>query len=342
MNYHKKSIGYNIIYKLQTPNNENKKNNKLIEEYLNGINKNITKNCLFYKDLSFGLDKMFSSKTEFNSSSACIIKNLNSENEYIINTRIVNYKLNPIGKSNCKGKCITINKRSILDKYFNETESKYYFPDNFDGKYVGIEDIRLFNHKNEIYFIGSYYTPTSDKVQIVSNKYDYLNTYENAIIINPNFKTNFNWEKNWVFFDNNDDINVIYKWYPIYICKINYIDKKLNLIKSIENLPNIFEKFRGSTNGVIYNEQLWFIVHQQNNVSDDIKSYVHCFVVFDKNMNLLGYSNEFNFENKLIEYCLGMELTYNNNFAITYSTLDSKSKLVIFSPDYINSLINYI
>ena len=59
-------------------------------------------------------------------------------------------------------------------------------------------------------------------------------------------------------------------------------------------------------------------------------------------MNLLGYSNAFNFENNLVEFCVGFELTYNDNFAITYSTLDSFSKLVVFSPNYINSLINYI
>ena len=59
-------------------------------------------------------------------------------------------------------------------------------------------------------------------------------------------------------------------------------------------------------------------------------------------MNLLGYSKEFNFGNNLVEFCVGMELSYTNNFIITYSTLDSTTNLVVFSPCYINSLINYI
>jgi hypothetical protein len=59
-------------------------------------------------------------------------------------------------------------------------------------------------------------------------------------------------------------------------------------------------------------------------------------------MNLLGYSKTFNFENKIVEFCVGMELTYNNNFVITYSTLDCSTKLLILSPDYIESLIIYI
>ena len=74
----------------------------------------------------------------------------------------------------------------------------------------------------------------------------------------------------------------------------------------------------------------------------DIKGYLHNFVVFDKNMNLLGYSKSFNFENNIVEFCIGMEIGIRNNFVITYSTLDSSTKLVVFTPDYVNSLINYI
>ena len=105
-------------------------------------------------------------------------------------------------------------------------------------------------------------------------------------------------------------------------------------------MPSIFSKFRGSTNGVEYNDTIWFIVHSQHQVTGHVKSYVHNLVVFDKNMKLLGYSDIFNFENKLIEYCIGMEV-YNNKFIITYSALDCTTKLAIFSPDYLNSLINY-
>ena len=93
--------------------------------------------------------------------------------------------------------------------------------------------------------------------------------------------------------------------------------------------------------GIEYNDKIWFIVHQQNTVIYDTKNYLHNFVVFDKNMNLLGYSNAFNFENKLVEFCIGMIL-YNNNFIITYSTFDKTTKVVVFLPEYVNSLITYI
>jgi hypothetical protein len=342
MKSHKQYIGYNIISKTIMNNSKNReKEINIIKAYFNKINKNLISNCLFYKDFSFNFKITNYSKNKFNSSSASIIKHPNLENKFIMNTRIVNYALDTMGKSNSKDKCISINKVSIIDNFFNEVHFKYLFSENFNSKYVGIEDIRLFNFKNEIYFIGSFYNYKINKVQIVSNKYIYSKNYE-PIIINPTFKTNFNWEKNWVFFNNNEELNIIYKWSPIYICKIDYLNKELNLIKSIEKLPDIFQKFRGSTNGVLHNDKVWFIVHQQNEIIEGIKNYIHNFVVFDKNMNLQGYSYAFNFENNLVEFCVGFELTHNDNFAITYSTLDSFSKLVVFSPNYINSLINYI
>ena len=334
------------IDKLSVTNKKTQRENYInqIKDYYNKINKNILKNILFYKNLSFKMIiNIENTKHLFNSSSSSIIKNPYNLDQFIINTRIINYCLDNMGKSTNKGEiCITINKLSVTDLQFNELNFEYLYPVEYNTKYVGIEDIRLFNFKDEIYFIGSLYNPKNNKVEIVSNKYTLGQIY-NTIIIKPTFKTDFNWEKNWVFFNNNDELNVIYKWDPIYICKIDYDKKELNLIRSIEKLPSIFSKFRGSTNGIEYNDKIWFIVHQQNNVIDDIKSYLHNFVVFDKNMNLLGYSEAFNFENKLVEFCVGMEFDSNSkNFIITYSTLDSTTKLTVFSPDYVNSLITYI
>ena len=331
---------YDIINKLHV--DKTKYNSKMeylkMKEYYNKINKNIIRNMLFYKNLSFNATFSNINNKNFYSSSSSIINHPNDSDMYVINTRVVNYYLDVMGKSNNNENCITVNKISVLDNYFNEVKVKYLFPDKLSAKYVGIEDIRLFKFKNEIYFIGSLYNPKNNKVEIVSNKYILWEKYQ-PIIIKPSFKTDFNWEKNWVFFNNNDEINIIYKWFPIYICKIDYTSQQLNLIKSIEKLPTIFNKFRGSTNGVHYDNKIWFVVHQQNAFINEIKSYVHNFVVFDKNMELLGYSDEFKFENKLVEFCVGMEITNKNNVVITYSTLDSTSKLVVFSFDYVNSLI---
>lgn len=310
----------------------------IIYKYLMNITKISKSNILIYKNISstFTLN---GKEFEFNSSSSSIIRHNKYKDKYIINTRIGNYKLDVFGNSNINNKkCITINRVDVVDNNFNILNSKYLFPCNYNKKYVGIEDIRIFTFQNQLYYIGSYYNPTNKKIQIVSNKFELYEPYIPKII-EPSFKTSFNWEKNWVFFNNNDDLNVIYKWYPIYICKIDYETNQLNLIKSIENVPEVFQNFKGSTCGVEYDGKIWFIVHQRNSITNTTNSYEHNFVVFDKSMKLIGYSPAFKFENNTIEFCIGFELTYNDNFVITYSTLDSTSNLIVVSPDYIKRLL---
>jgi hypothetical protein len=160
--------------------------------------------------------------------------------------------------------------------------------------------------------------------------------------ISPSFQTNYHWEKNWVFFKYKDDINIIYKWKPIYICKINFQTQKLDLIETKDNVPEFFNKLKGSTNGVEYDDKILFITHLHRNRNSK-RQYVHVFVLFDKNMNLLGYSDPFNFELRLIEFCTGM--TYNErkgNFLITYSVLDKTTKLMVLTKAYIESIIYFV
>jgi hypothetical protein len=308
------------------------------------------KNLSFNYILDFKLNNIdISIPNYFNSSSSTIIKNKNEEN-YILNVRCVNYNININGKSSIKKneKVLSSNAIITLDSNFKILDKVFLHPEINDNiPYIGVEDVRLFNFQDKIYFIGSSFDKNSKKVKIISDEYK---THENFNInfIEPNFETNYKWEKNWVLFENNNQMLVIYKWFPIYICQIDYLNKKLNLVKQIET-PDIFSDFRGSTNGVLFDNKIWFIVHSQmkieykveNKIEKKIK-YNHNFVVLNKDLTIYGYSDNFNFENYLIEYCIGMELSYNNNFIITYSTLDKTTKLAVFNPNLIYSLIKII
>jgi predicted GH43/DUF377 family glycosyl hydrolase len=328
-------LKYNELLKF----NKNINKNIIFEsiKILSKINKNVTNNCIFYKNFSF--DTIIKKKI-FNSSSSSIIKHPFLKDKFILNIRLVNYYLKSDGNSvNNYKKTITYNYIFILDKFFNIEKIKilntFY---DLTCQYIGIEDIRLFNFNNEIYFIGSAYNKNTGKISVVSNKYNLNSDKYNHMFITPSFKTINNWEKNWVFFNNNNELNVIYKWKPIYICKINYNTQKLDLIKENNNVPEIFNKFRGSTNGVEYDNKIWFVTHIQNKLFETKKYYTHVFVCFNKNMELLGYSNEFNFENNIVEFCIGLMIN-NNNFVITYSTLDKTTKMCVLSSDYVNGLI---
>ena len=304
----------------------------------------LVNNILFFKNLSFKYKKNFTGLTKktpniFNSSSSTIIKHPYFEDRYILNIRCVNYNLNLLGCSSITTNidiCFTSNIIIILNSNFDIIYKNIFHPEISDIPYIGIEDIRLFNFNKKIFYIGSSYDKITNKVKISSAEYKLHENYK-LNFITPTFHTDYNWEKNWVFFKNNNEMFVIYKWFPIYICKIDYDNNTLNLIKKID-VPNEFHNFRGSTNGLLFDNKIWFIVHSQININNK-KHYYHRFVVLNNDLTLYGYSKMFKFENYLVEFCIGLELSFRDNFIITYSTLDSTSKLIILSYDIIKSLI---
>lgn len=354
--YKKNTMGLHYVnnrpsFDLITKKKKPSKCQEEIEKYINdnGIITAIVQKNMFYKDMSSSFNQKIKNRSyKFNTSSAAIIQH---HNGYLMNIRIINYSLNGIGKSTYKkgDTTITYNKIVLLDNQMNIINSKNMITKITNNPYLGIEDIRLFCFRNDIYYIGSSFNPYTAKIQIVSGILDFTKDAYDTNYITPFFKTSNKWEKNWVFFNNNGELNVIYQWYPVYICKIDYKTKKLNLLEMKSNVPPFFEKLRGSTNGVEHDNKIWFISHFQNTQSTQstvkktrpIKpQYLHCFVVFDKNMDLVGYSAPFNFENYLVEYCIGMTVNADNNeFIISYSTLDSTTKLIKFSSEYVKGLI---
>lgn len=325
------------------------KNNQIKTHLDNIINYPLFIKNIYFKNLSFRYKQNFNSLTskkiipnKFNTSSCSIIKHPNFHDRYIFNIRCVNYKLNFLGHSSIvsdKYTCLTSNIIIITDLNFNILYKNIFHPEILDIPYIGIEDIRLFNFNGKIYYIGSSYDKITNKIRITSSEYNLHENYK-LNFITPSFYTNFNWEKNWVFFENNNEMFVIYKWSPIYICKINYNNNSLNLIKKID-VPSEFLNFRGSSNGLLFDNKIWFIVHSQIEFNDK-KHYYHRFVVLNNDLTLFGYSKMFKFENYLVEFCIGFELSYRNDFIITYSTLDSTSKLIMVSSDTIYTLINTI
>jgi hypothetical protein len=311
---------------------------------IKNINFNIANNCLFYKDFSCrSKQKLNNISYNLLSSSSSIINHPNFDDRYILITRNLNYIIDKNANThNLNEKIVTFNKIIVLNKYFNIIREFFLETPFQNVPYIGVEDVRFFVHDNAIYYIGSYCDEMDQRIKIVSGTYDINDTKLIPNIITPSFHTNNNWEKNWVFFNNNGDLNIIYKWKPLYICKINYDTKKLDLLNTNDNVPAFFNMFRGSTNGIEYDNKIWFIVHYSKKINDK-NCYLHAFVVFDKQMNLLGYSNPFKFKNCIIEYCIGMEMNKNtNNFIITYSLLDRRSNLIVLSHAFINSLIKYL
>jgi len=315
---------------------------------------NLKSNMKFYKHIIQPLFKIDMTSTytnninntpmQFFSSSPCIIQNYNNT-KYLINIRFVNYSINSKGKylvNDSNNKVITINKYVEMSKDFEILKEKYFETDiqlYNNQSVLGIEDIRLFLKQDSEtpVFLSSF-----QHKQNINIGYGMYNVNNNMLQINkiqPSFCNN-TCEKNWTFFNYKNDTHIIYDWYPIQICKINHETNMLNVIETNSNIPNIFKNIRGSTSGVKYNNEYWFLVHMVSYESP--RWYYNMFCVFDLNMKLLKYSPPFKLQEQCIEYVLGL-IVEKKTIILSYSVLDNTSIIGVYDKNYINNiLVNYL
>ena len=261
----------------------------------------------------------------------------NDNCKYLMNVRYVNYKIDNNGRYlDCENHIVTTNKYVELDKDFNVLYEKW-FDEEYNGRlYIGCEDVRIFNDNGFLKFMGTGFQ-YNDKLGILYGDYNINDTLLNYNEIRSPY--NSDCEKNWVFFDNNDKTNVVYKWYPLEIHNIQKINNvySLKLLKSI-NMPKIFSYTRGSTNGYLYDNQIWFVNHIVS--YEQPRHYYHIISVFDKDMNLLRYTAPFKFTDTCIEYSLGL-IVEDDRVLITYSTWDRTTNIGIYDKSYIESKLLY-
>ena len=346
-----KNINYEIIKVLNNSKDENETNNLL-------------SNMKFYKDIleprtKIIVDNEITSNINgelinFHSSSSCLIPNTDSEG-YKMNIRYVNYSITDSGGYiNCDKHIISINKYIEFDKDLNVTLEKW-IKLNFDNRrYIGIEDIRIFNdvQSNDLLFIGTGYHQ-NEKIGIVKGKYNIENLNLDGNEITQDLKNSY-CEKNWVFVDYDNSTHIVYDWNPLNICKINDETNKLTHVTRRET-PSIFSRVRGSTSGFKYTEkvdqvkngnisinieesEIWFVNHIVS--YENPRHYYHIISIFDSSMNLLRYSAPFKFEGVPIEYCLSI-VVENDRVLINYSTWDRTTRIGIYDKKYIDSIVKY-
>jgi tetratricopeptide (TPR) repeat protein len=330
------------FYSKQLVNGEqNKKLVKMIH-YLNENTKEMYKNN--------NIDE-----TEFVQSTPTLCWKPN-DNELIINTRFVNYNINDKGEYLNKEHITTINVITTYDiKEENKPENKpeknikktnefiMNYNKKYDNVYIGIEDVRIMNYNNKIYYTGN----RGLKMGNMEVEYGLINI-NNSDIVNSTLmkiKNQNQIEKNWVLFENaQKQIKIIYKWYPLTIGNIEQIIGKetqtdaktlspisrMVVTDEIET-PNFFKWLRGSTNGVIIGDEIWFLTHLVS--YEDRRFYYHCMVLLDSNtMKLKKYSNLFTFEKSPVEYTLGM-VFIDETLLIGYSVMDRETKYIGVSLD---------
>jgi hypothetical protein len=120
----------------------------------------------------------------------------------------------------------------------------------------------------------------------------------------------------------------IYEWYPLTIGDIDIYGKFESFVK-YHDVPSFFKSIRGSTNGVVIGDEIWFICHLVS--YEERRYYYHIMVVLDiHSYRLKSYTPLWTFEKQKVEYTLGM-VHKNNQFLIGYSTMDNTTKVTNIS-----------
>ena len=263
---------------------------------------------------------------KFKSSTPSIIKYKN--NRYGINLRYVNYNITDIGCYEWTRNIISINKYLEFDNNLQERLETEIPKEYSDRQYEGIEDIKLIIENNEVYFTGTSQLKNNN-IGVVWGEYNINKDLEYSEICKENIN---NCEKNWVFIPGKSTKRMVYKWYPLEIYDL-YENRIENCVT--KDMPNIFSHARGSTNGCIFEDEIWFVVHFVHQYDGEPRFYYHMIVKFDLDMNIINYTPIFKFTSEPIEYCCGI-VVEKERVLITHSIWDRESYIKVYSKEMID------
>lgn len=306
---------------------------------------------------TFGDKDMYSSSPSFV---------FTKDDKMYVCVRKVNYFINPNGTYDYTGGIVTKNHIVEFDtsgKIWNYNgHSEIEYNRVYDDNYVGVEDLKLFYNstENSLKYIGTRPLPRDNGISIESGtilKTDTLfSTYNSTLACHSN---NNSCEKNWVFFeDSMGKEKVIYEWNNesgIVIGELSneITDKVLNNWTNAEKAPSrafietnridarnkLPKGVRGSTNGILIGNEIWFICHTVS--YEDVRNYYHLFVVLDATTyEIKRVSDLFKMSESKIEYVIGLAyIPTTEKFLIGYSTMDRTTEYVMLEKyDIVNKL----
>lgn len=268
-----------------------------------------------------------------------------------VNVRYVSYFIDEhgnYGNRDSKGRIMNKNVLATIDiggGQWNKTnETVLEYNKCYDDTYTGLEDIRIFTN-NEVLFFNATRVLEYGRSYIEHGTIKYGAVSSNLVTVDNKQDV----EKNWVLFRNGDrQVKTIYGWSPLTIGSIvddpdRKLDEKGNILKKLVmersyDMPNFFRWVRGSTNGVRIDDEVWFICHVVS--YDRPRCYYHLFVTLDLfTMQLKRYTRLFRFEDKKVEYTLGMVfMEKDKEFLIGYSLIDKETKYMVVSKEKIEKL----
>ena len=141
-------------------------------------------------------------------------------------------------------------------------------------------------------------------------------------------------EKNWCYFhDAAGELRVMYDWSPLTVGKV--VDGQLEILTMNKSVPPFFRDVRGSTHGMRFGGELWFLCHIANYTTP--RTYYHLLVVLDgTTLELKRHSILFKFADESIEYALGL-IVECERILISFSRFDRTSAVLVMPRALMNS-----
>ncbi len=157
-------------------------------------------------------------------------------------------------------------------------------------------------------------------------------------------------EKNWQFFTNRNELNLVYKWSPLTVLNLQG-----QIIQNTRQEHEFLKYLRGSSNGLKLpidsslssipsksqlepnkNIEEWlFLCHmvRYSNTEDVIRTYYHILLrchLINGQLVIKNWSKLFKFSKASIEFATGLSFIQGDpeHLLISYSTFDSTSNLI--------------
>jgi tetratricopeptide (TPR) repeat protein len=274
------------------------------------------------------------------------------DNTLIVNVRYVNYSIDEGGNYINGDHITTVNVIAVFDiaapKWVKQDEFILGYDETSDGRYVGLEDVRLTCMKRMKLGPGGV-SDDSDYVVLYNANRGVGNimAIEHGIVDLQTKRVNGglvkipnqgNLEKNWVILPKtglDGQLLMVYGWHPLKIGGLRE-DGILDITYHLDT-PKFFQNVRGSTNGVIIGDEIWLICHYVS--YEDRRYYYHLMVVLDANTyKLKCYTRLFTMEGEKVEYTTGFVYLKNlKQFLIGYSIMDKTTKWVCLDKSLFDS-----
>jgi len=277
----------------------------------------------------------------------CNASIIRTDNGYMVNCRAVNYvQLYPDYvvmdcTRNPQTKNVVIEYDKNLKQYFQTQVIEDPSLVRYQTAIQGLEDVRLFRIKDEIYFTATTCQLNERGIpKMCFGKFE-KNKADNNIFINkitllqsPYLERT---EKNWMPLVIDEQLYLIYGYSPYIIYKPNCVTGECT--EFINKVPEFdFSRFSGSTPPIAFDDGYLLMIHE--GIWQDRKYYIHRFLYLDKNLEIKKVSKPFAFKHKGVEMCCGMVIDeVSDKLIMTIALEDREAYLGLIDVSNVRSLL---